>query len=225
MTKINLMDDNNQQNEEDQLTQVSLEKLQEDLDNAMNGWKRAAADFENYKRRKEAESKELVEFAREVTVAKLLPALDSLEQALKHMPEYTPTTPSRQGGTPLLEKEGKAPQPMRSFPPDKGESLAEQGEGVGADFAKQYQNWQTGVNGIVIQLDKTLGELGVKKIEAVGKKFDPNFHEAVREWPGEPDWQIQEEYQTGYTLNGKVIRPSQVAVYRHNPNPPPAHKV
>jgi molecular chaperone GrpE len=49
------------------------------------------------------------------------------------------------------------------------------------DFKKQYKNWQTGVNGIVIQLDKVLAELGVKKIDAVGKKFDPHFHEAVKE--------------------------------------------
>src|SRR6185436_4097392 len=115
-------EEDNQQKEEEQLTQVSLEKLQQDLDAATNNWKRALADFENYKRRKEAENKELVEFAREVTVAKLLPALDSLEQALKHMPEYQ----NQESGS------------------------------MNQEFQKQYQNWQTGVNGIVLQLDKTL---------------------------------------------------------------------
>ncbi len=157
----------------------SGDPLQKDLEDAINqaqtnldGWKRTAADFENYKRRKEAENKELVEFAKEVTVTRLLPILDSLEQALKHMPE------------------------------------------AGAKgFADKYQNWQTGVNGIVLQLDKTLGELGVKKIEAVGKKFDPNFHEAVREVESEaPDGMVVDELQTGFELNGKVIRPSQVVI-------------
>jgi len=177
-------EEDNQQKEEEQLTQVSLEKLQQDLDAATNNWKRALADFENYKRRKEAENKELVEFAREVTVAKLLPALDSLEQALKHMPEYQ----NQESGS------------------------------MNQEFQKQYQNWQTGVNGIVLQLDKTLGELGVKKIEAVGKKFDPHFHEAVREEASEKDdGIILNEFQTGFELNGKVIRPSQVVISKKKP--------
>jgi molecular chaperone GrpE len=165
--------------EEDQIddvdnkqTDVVLEQLQKDLDSAMSGWKRAQADFENYKRRKEGEQKELVEFAREVTVAKLLPTLDSLEQALKH--QVTIEDP---------------------------------------DFPNKYKNWQSGVSGIVIQLDKTLGELGVKKIEALGKKFDPHFHEAIREIESEKDDGIVvEELQTGFELNGKVIRPSQVII-------------
>src|SRR5438105_1354706 len=63
------------------------EDLQKKLDDALSGWKRTAADFDNYRRRKEEENKELVAFAREVAVAKLLPTLDSLEQALRHMPE------------------------------------------------------------------------------------------------------------------------------------------
>jgi molecular chaperone GrpE len=172
------MPDDNQQEEN------NLEQLQQDLDAVTNNWKRALADFENYKRRKEAENKELVEFAREVTVAKLLPALDSLEQALRHMPEYR-----------------------------KSEiGISEVGN---QEFDKQYSNWQNGVNGIVIQLDKTLGELGVKKIEAVGKKFDPHFHEAVREVESDSeDGMVIEELQTGFELNGKVIRPSQVVISR-----------
>lgn len=156
----------------------NIDKLQQDLEEAikqaqdnLDGWKRTAADFENYKKRKEAENKELVEFAKEVTVAKMLPTLDSLEQALRHMPE------------------------MGS-----------------EEFEKKYQNWQAGVSGIVMQLDKVLEEMGVKKIEAKGKKFDPHFHEAVREVEGEEDQMVVEELQTGFELNGKVIRPSQVVI-------------
>ena len=81
------------------------------------------------------------------------------------------------------------------------------------DFIDKYQNWQTGVNGIVIQLDKVLSELGVKKIEAVGKKFDPHFHEAVKEVESDvDDGMVVDEFQTGFELNGKVIRPSQVVI-------------
>ena len=181
------MDEDILQDNQGQGDGVTIEKLENDLQDAMNGWKRAAADFENYKRRKEGENKELVEFAREVTVAKLLPTLDSLEQALKHMPEY-------------VAAEGSPLQDAKDSP-------------LQADFGNKYQNWQTGVNGIIIQLDKTLGELGVKKIEALGKKFDPHFHEAVREVESEQDDGIVvDELQTGFELNGKVIRPSQVVI-------------
>src|ERR1700687_32572 len=103
------MDEDNNHTDPNQNDETGLQKLQDDFENAMNNWKRTAADFENYKRRKESENKELVEFAREVTVAKLLPALDSLEQALKHMPEYTPTTPAANAATPPL-KGGDAPE-------------------------------------------------------------------------------------------------------------------
>lgn len=147
----------------EELTQ-RLAEVQEEAQTNLSGWQRSQADFENYKRRKENENQELVEFAREVTVAKLLPTLDSLEQALRHMPE-------------------------------------------GID-----EKWKNGVLGTLQQLDKALGELGVKKIEALGKKFDPNFHEAVQEVPGEEDGMVTQEFMTGYEINGKVIRPSQVAI-------------
>jgi molecular chaperone GrpE (heat shock protein) len=203
--------------------QITLGQLQTDLDSAMAGWKRAAADFENFKRRKEGEISELSEFVREVTVVKLLPTIDSLEQALKHLPEYT--TPAANAATPP-QQGGEAPQlsqdDTRSSPPIIGgvlsdlsaEALAKvEAGGGGNDFAKKYQNWQKGVNGIVIQLDKVLSEMGVKKIESLGKKFDPNFHEAVREVESEADdGIIIDELQTGFELNGKVIRPSQVVI-------------
>lgn len=151
----------------------SLEQLQQDLDIANNNWKRALADFENFKKQKAKENQELVEFAREVVVARLLPTLDSLGQAFKHMPEVN-----------------------------------------GQEFEKQYQNWQVGAKGIVSQLDKTLAELGVSKIEALGKKFDPHFHEAIKEIETDETQVgvVLEEIQTGFRLNEKVIRPSQVAV-------------
>ncbi len=165
------------QNNED----ITLEKLQADLDIAMSGWKRAAADFENYKRRKEAENQDLIIFAKEAVIAKLLPILDSLEQALRHSPSFA-------------EASGGGPEHSDRF-------------------AQAYQNWQAGISGIVMQLDKALEELGVKKIEAVGKKFDPNFHEAVKEVEsGQEDGTVVEEFQTGFELNGKVIRPSQVVI-------------
>lgn len=183
---MNTMDEQ----EENQSTDIGLAELQQQLVDAraeaeknLNGWKRSEADFANFQKRKESENRELVEFAREVAVAKLLPTLDSLEQALKHAPEV------------------------------RGERLEVRVEApVEENFAEQYQTWQNGINGLTKQLDKALEELGVKKIEALGKKFDPHFHEAIREVAGEEDGVVVEEYQSGFELNGKVIRPSQVAI-------------
>ncbi len=183
--------------ENDQNGQVTIEQLQTDLDQAINGWRRAQADFENFRKQKEKENKELIEFAREVTVAKLLPTLDALEQALRHMPIFPADV-------------------VRPFMGKKEQHEADKSADYKADennFAQAYHNWQIGVQGIVAQLDKVLGELGIKKIEAVGKKFDPHFHEAVREIESESaDGIILEELQTGFELNGKVIRPTQAII-------------
>lgn len=180
--------DDNRPTDNNQNSDIILEKLQADLDRAMNNWKRTTADFENFKKHKERENKGLLEFAKEVTVVKLLPTLDALEQALRHMPEY-----------------------RRSDGSDQSENQISNHE-----FAKAYQNWQAGVQAIVMQLDKVLGELGVKKIEAIGQKFDPHFHEAVREVEGdEENGMVIDELQSGFILNGKVIRPSQVTISKN----------
>lgn len=62
---------------------------------------------------------------------------------------------------------------------------------------------------------KTLEGLGVKKVETEGADFDVDFHEAVAMVPGLGDdkkGKVIDCVQTGYTLNGKVIRHAKVAV-------------
>lgn len=49
-------------------------------------WKRSVADFENFKKRRESEGREILEYAKEITVMKLMPSLQSLEQVLKYAP-------------------------------------------------------------------------------------------------------------------------------------------
>jgi molecular chaperone GrpE len=61
---------------------------------------------------------------------------------------------------------------------------------------------------------KVLEKAGVKSIEAVGRKFDPNFHEAFYQEEHEdmePDTVVS-EFQKGYLLNDRLIRPSRVGV-------------
>ena len=77
---------NNMNDEQDPL-QKELAEYKKKADDYLNSWKRTAADFENYKKRQEREAKELIQFAREVTVVKMLPTLEALEQALRHSPQ------------------------------------------------------------------------------------------------------------------------------------------
>ena len=73
------------------------------------------------------------------------------------------------------------------------------------------------VEGIKLVFEHMLDALkahGVEQIEAVGKQFDPSLHEAVqmRTEEDKEDNIVLEDFQTGYTLNGQVIRPSKVIV-------------
>src|SRR3990167_8376825 len=64
-----------------------LEDYKQKAEEYLNNWKRTAADFENYKKRREKENQELLQFAQEITVVKILPTLESLEQALRAAPQ------------------------------------------------------------------------------------------------------------------------------------------
>lgn len=66
--------------------QTELEEYKRKAEEYLNSWKRTAADFENYKKRREKEDGELARFIQEITVVKMLPTLESLEQALRHAP-------------------------------------------------------------------------------------------------------------------------------------------
>lgn len=71
-----------------------------------------------------------------------------------------------------------------------------------------------GVNMIESKIMDALNKLEVEKIEAVGQKFDPNFHDVIAVMHNEnyDDDIILEEYQAGYKYKGKVIRYSKVIV-------------
>lgn len=71
-----------------------------------------------------------------------------------------------------------------------------------------------GMEKIYKQFVKTLDDLGVKPIEAVGKPFDPNFHNAVMHVEDEEFGEniVAEEFQKGYTYRDSVVRHSMVKV-------------
>lgn len=71
-----------------------------------------------------------------------------------------------------------------------------------------------GVRLTLQQLHQTLNRFGVSPVESVGKPFDPTIHEAmvvVETDQHEPN-QVLEEFQKGYYLNDRLLRPATVSV-------------
>ncbi|MGN0241381.1 MAG: nucleotide exchange factor GrpE [Candidatus Weimeria sp.] len=74
--------------------------------------------------------------------------------------------------------------------------------------------FQKGILAIYKQFKTALDGLGVQEIDALGKTFDPNFHNAVMHVDDKDkgDQEIVEVLQKGYTYNDKVIRYAMVKV-------------
>ena len=90
-----------------------------------------------------------------------------------------------------------------------------------ADFAKDPEAAKKGLAGIQENLLRMLAQEGVQPIKAVGKPFDPYFQHAVHRMndPEKPDNMVMQEYQRGYMLREKVLRPALVCVNRHETAP------
>lgn len=79
---------------------------------------------------------------------------------------------------------------------------------------KEFKSFIQGVDMILKQFKQVLEEEGVKEIQAVGEKFDPNYHEAVEQVADEryQSDTIISVVRKGYIYKDKVIRPSLVKV-------------
>lgn len=78
---------------------------------------------------------------------------------------------------------------------------------------KDFESFSQGIAMILKQFNKVLEDEGLKAIEAVGKEFDPNIHDALlKEESDKGDNIILEEIQKGYYLKDKVLRASKVKV-------------
>jgi len=78
--------------------------------------------------------------------------------------------------------------------------------------------WVDGIRHIYRKLQAVLEAQGISVIEAEGKDFDPNFHEAVMSVEGE-EGKVIEETQKGYKLRNRVIRPTKVKVGKGSESP------
>jgi molecular chaperone GrpE len=71
-----------------------------------------------------------------------------------------------------------------------------------------------GVDLTLKQLQGVLGKFGVQSIPTTGQPFDPSGHQAVASVPSAqiPDKHIVEEFQRGYRLHDRILRPAMVTV-------------
>ena len=158
---------------EDGITEQSqnLEEKVKTLELEINQYKelalRKAAEFENYKRRTENDQLNLLKYAAESVIVKLLSTVDDLERSLGHMTEETDVNKIKEG-----------------------------------------------IQLVYNKLIKTLDEQGVKKIEAIGKPFSVEFHEALMQRADDsvPPHTVIDELETGYMYKDRVIRHSKVIV-------------
>ncbi|MBI3933721.1 MAG: nucleotide exchange factor GrpE [Acidobacteria bacterium] len=92
-----------------------------------------------------------------------------------------------------------------------GFELALAAEGGGEDYRK-------GVEIIYLQFLGTMQRLGLEPIEAKGKPFDPNVHEAIAtvETTAVPEQHVVDELQRGFFFKNRLLRPAKVRVA----NPP-----
>ena len=77
-----------------------------------------------------------------------------------------------------------------------------------------------GVKMVRDQLAEVLSDFGVSRIESVGRRFDPTEHEAMDVLPVEnpaDDGKVVEQWQAGFRLGQKVLRPARVRVGKSLP--------
>jgi molecular chaperone GrpE len=76
-----------------------------------------------------------------------------------------------------------------------------------------------GLRAVLEQMESILARHGVQQIGAPGERFDPDRHEAIGVQPTNevPDHTVLNVARSGYTRDGRVLRPAQVIVARASP--------
>ena len=77
----------------------------------------------------------------------------------------------------------------------------------------EFKDTMLGIELIEKELVNSFDKNGIKSFESVGKKFDPNFHQALNEVESEQEEGIViNEIQKGYMLNDRLLRPALVSI-------------
>jgi len=82
-----------------------------------------------------------------------------------------------------------------------------------------FEAFQQGLELIHSQILGCLERHGVVKVAAKGEEFDPDRHQALMqvETPEMESNRVVDEYESGYTLHGRLLRPSKVSVSKNVP--------
>ncbi|MEW5978183.1 MAG: nucleotide exchange factor GrpE [Acidobacteriota bacterium] len=83
-----------------------------------------------------------------------------------------------------------------------------------APDGESVESHKKGIELVLKQFRETLSQSGLQPIRAMGKIFDPNYHQAVlrEECTGLAENEVIEELQRGYTFRERLLRPSMVKV-------------
>ena len=93
---------------------------------------------------------------------------------------------------------------------------------MAVNAAEKAQNMETllkGMEMIQAEFDKAFSELGVEKIDAMGKEFDPKLHEAVAQEPSEtvPAGTVIKQWSFGFKSGDRLLKPAMVIVSSGKP--------
>ncbi len=146
-----------------------LEALEQEKARYLEGWKRAQADFLNYKKEELERLALFKETVTEELLRKFLVILDHFDQAEK-----------------LILPQDREKEVVKGFLQIKKE------------------------------LEKFFKDHGIERMEVLGKKFDPNFHEALEvvEDKSKESGLIVEEMVAGYMKGQELFRPAKVKIIK-----------
>ena len=85
------------------------------------------------------------------------------------------------------------------------------------DFSKDPLSAKEGIVAIEKQMSKIFIQEEVRPIKSLGEQFDPYYQHAIgtENDPEKPDGEIVKEFQKGFMIREKVLRPALVCVNRH----------
>ncbi len=159
-------------------------------DEYLAGWKKALADFINYKKDEAKRTEEFVKFANEAMLLELIYLIDEIEIAIKKIPEE-----------------------LKDKHPDWVEGIINVKKKF-AEFLKKndVQKIKTSGESFDPLIHESVGE------EQSGKDASPRYSSRLvpdlSERAGEADGKVAEEVRAGYTMYGKVIRPARVKIVK-----------
>ena len=86
--------------------------------------------------------------------------------------------------------------------------------GNAAETSDNIESIRQGLKMIMGEFFKAFDELGVKKLDSVGKAFDPNLHDAVAKEPSDtvPEGDIIREWSSGFMQHERLLRAARVVV-------------